>query len=199
MHNPLANVVKKRAICVFCGSSMGHDEAYGEAARKLGKLIAAHGFSLVFGGGSLGLMGQVARSARDSGAPVIGIVPEFLRHLEPPLKRAEELIITPDLYQRKDRMMALASAFVILPGGLGTLDEFFEVLTSAQLEQHEKPIVLVNVDGFYEPMKLLLDHHVKCGFARPEIHDLYRIAADPEETLQIIEQALAPPVQRAAG
>jgi len=112
---------------------MGHAEAYGEAARELGRLIAAKGFSLVFGGGGLGLMGQVARAARDAGAPVIGVLPEFLRALEPPLKSAEELIITPDLYQRKDRMMAMASGFIILPGGLGTLDEFFEVLTAAQL------------------------------------------------------------------
>jgi len=191
MHTPANNVVKARTICVFCGSSMGHEEAYGAAARHLGQLIAERKYALVFGGGSLGLMGQVARAARDGGAPVIGILPEFLRSLEPPLKSAEELIITPDLYQRKDRMMAIASAFIILPGGLGTLDEFFEVLTAAQLDVHEKPIVVVNVNGFFEPLKALLDHHVRCGFARDEIHTLYRMAADPDEALHIIEQALA--------
>jgi len=199
MHNPLRNTVKRRAICVFCGSSMGHEEAFGEAARETGRLIAAHGYSLVFGGGSLGLMGQVARAARDSGAPVIGIVPEFLRHLEPPLKSAEELIITPDLYQRKDRMMALASAFIILPGGMGTMDEFFEVLTSAQLEQHDKPIVLVNTTGFYDCLTAMLEHHVKCGFARSEIHDLYRVASDPAHAMRIIEEAIAKSPARAAG
>lgn len=191
MHTPPSNVVKPRAICVFCGSSMGHEEAYGAAARHLGQLIAERKYALVFGGGSLGLMGQVARAARDGGAPVIGILPEFLRSLEPPLKSAEELIITPDLYQRKDRMMTIASAFVILPGGLGTLDEFFEVLTAAQLDVHDKPIVLVNVNGFFEPLKALLEHHVHSGFAREEIHTLYRMAPGPEEALHIIEQTLA--------
>lgn len=193
MHNPTAYVPNRKALCVFCGSSMGHEEAYGEAARRLGTLIAERGFALVFGGGSLGLMGQVARAARDSGAPVIGIIPEFLRHLEPPLKRAEELIVTPDLYQRKDRMMKLASAFVILPGGLGTLDEFFEVVTSAQLEQHEKPVVLVNVGGFFDPLKALLDHHVAAGFARGEVHELFRFVATPDEAIQLIETFLAAP------
>jgi hypothetical protein len=191
MHNPSENVENRRFICVFCGSSMGRDEAFGEAARETGRLIAAHGFGFVFGGGSLGLMGQAARAARDAGAPVIGIVPDFLRHLEPPLKRAEELIVTPDLYQRKDRMMTMAAAFIVLPGGLGTLDELFEVITSAQLEQHQKPTVIVNVNGFYDPLIALLEHHIAAGFARPEVHDLYRVASTPDEALRVIEQALA--------
>lgn len=193
MHNPTVPVVNRKILCVFCGSSMGHEETYGQAARRLGALIAERGFALVFGGGSLGLMGQVARAARDGGAPVIGIIPEFLRHLEPPLKRAEELIITPDLYQRKDRMMKLASGFIILPGGLGTLDEFFEVVTSAQLEQHDKPIVVVNVGGFFDPLKVLVDHHVAAGFARSEIHDLFRFVATPDEAIVLIEKLLAAP------
>jgi len=191
MHNPAVHVVNRKILCVFCGSSMGHAEAYGEAARRLGALIAERGFSLVFGGGSLGLMGQVARAARDGGAPVIGIIPEFLRHLEPPLKRAEELIVTPDLYQRKDRMMKLASGFIILPGGLGTLDEFFEVVTSAQLEQHGKPMVVVNVVGFFDPLKTLLDHHIRAGFARAEVHELLRFVSTPDEAIALIESSLA--------
>lgn len=191
MHSPMSPVEKRKTICVFCGSSMGHDEAFGAAAREFGRLIAEHRYALVFGGGSLGLMGQVARAARDAGAPVIGILPAFLRQLEPPLKSAEELIITPDLYQRKDRMIAMADAFAILPGGLGTLDEFFEVLTSAQLEVHDKPIVVVNVAGFFDPLKAMLDHHVLAGFARAEIHHLYRVARDPREAMALIAQALA--------
>jgi len=191
MHSPMSPVEKRKTICVFCGSSMGHDEAFGAAARELGRLIAEHRYALVFGGGSLGLMGQVARAARDAGAPVIGVLPAFLRQLEPPLKSAEELIITPDLYQRKDRMIAMADAFAILPGGLGTLDEFFEVLTSAQLEVHDKPIVVVNVAGFFDPLKAMLDHHVRTGFARAEIHRLYQFARDPQEAMALIGQALA--------
>ena len=111
--------------------------------------------------------------------------------LEPPLKSAEELIITPDLYQRKDRMMELACAFAILPGGLGTLDEFFEVVTSAQLEQHGKSVVLVNVAGFFDPLLALLEHHIASGFAREDVHTLYRVAGTPEDAMQIIEQSLA--------
>jgi uncharacterized protein (TIGR00730 family) len=187
----MSPVEKRKTICVFCGSSMGQDEAFGAAARELGRLIAENRYALVFGGGSLGLMGQVARTARDAGAPVIGILPAFLRQLEPPLKSAEELIITPDLYQRKDRMIAMADAFAILPGGLGTLDEFFEVLTSAQLEVHDKPIVVVNVAGFFDPLMAMLDHHVRAGFARAEIHHLYRVARDPQEAMALIAQALA--------
>jgi uncharacterized protein (TIGR00730 family) len=193
MHNPAGHTGIRKAICVFCGSSMGHVEAYGEAARHTGRLIAERGFSLVFGGGSLGLMGQVARAARDGGAPVIGIIPEFLRHLEPPLKSTAELIVTPDLYQRKDRMMNLAGAFIILPGGMGTLDEFFEVVTSAQLEQHRKPVVVVNVGGFFDPLETLLDHHIAAGFAREEVHELYRVVSNPDEAIGLIETALAAP------
>lgn len=191
MHNPLANAGKRKTICVFCGSSMGHDEAYAVAARRMGALIAEAGFTLVFGGGSLGLMGEVARAARDGGAPIIGILPEFLRHLEPPLKTAEELIITPDLYLRKDRMISLGDAFVILAGGLGTLDEFFEVLTSAQLGVHKKPIVVVNTAGFYEPLKTALDHVVVQGFARRESANLFEIAPTPDDAMRIIRPALA--------
>ena len=191
MHNPVSNTEKRTTICVFCGSSMGHDEAFGVAARRMGALIAEQGCQLLFGAGSLGLMGQVARAARDGGAPVIGILPEFLRHLEPPLKSAEELIITSDLTERKDRMMALSDAFVILPGGLGTLDEFFEVATSAQLEVHTKPIVVVNTAGFYDPLQVMLDHLVAKGFARKEIAELFHVVATPEEAMKVIQRALA--------
>ena len=130
----------RRSICVFCGSSPGAKPVYAETARELGRLLGENGYQLVFGGGGVGLMGEVARAARAAGAPVIGVLPGFLRGLEPPLKSAEELIVTPDLQQRKARMLALADAFVILPGGLGTLDEYFEVITTTQLRVHAKPI-----------------------------------------------------------
>ena len=159
----------KVSICVFCGSSPGADPAYAETAREMGQAIGEHGYGLVFGGGGLGLMGEVARAARDAGASVIGILPEFLRHLEPPLASGEDVLITPDLQLRKARMLALADVFVILPGGLGTLDEYFEVVTTAQLKVHAKPIVVVDVNGYFAPLKALLDHVVAHGFARPEI------------------------------
>src|ERR1700761_3282068 len=114
-----------KTICVFCGSSLGSDPMFAEAARETGRLIAAHGYKMLFGGGGLGLMGETARSARDAGAPVRGILPEFLRDLEPPLDHGERVEIVPDMGSRKRRMLALSDAFLILPGGIGTLDEFF--------------------------------------------------------------------------
>jgi hypothetical protein len=191
MHTPHSDTVKKRhTICVFCGSSPGSDPRYAQAARELGKLIASHGFALVFGGGNIGLMGETARAVRDGGAPVIGILPDFLRHLEPPLKSAEELIILPDLFQRKDRMIAMSDAFILLPGGLGTLDEFFEVVTSAQLHVHEKPIIAVNVAGFFDPLRALLDHVIAQGFAKPDAHNLYKFADTPKQALELVTEAM---------
>ncbi len=184
MHNPPSDKEKRRrAVCVFCGSSPGRDPRHAEAAQELGTLLAANGFSLVFGGGNIGLMGEVARAVRAGGASVIGVLPKFLEHLEPPLRSAEELIVTPDLQQRKQRMLALADAFVILPGGLGTLDEYFEVLTSAQLHALGKPVILVNVAGYFDPLKALLDHVVREGFANASVFDLQHIVASPHEAL----------------
>lgn len=179
-----------RRICVFCGSASGKDAAYAEAARELGRLIGERGHTLVFGGGAVGLMGEVARAARGAGATIIGILPAFLRGLEPPLKSAEELIITPDLQQRKSRMLALADAFVILPGGLGTLDEYFEVITTTQLRVHAKPIILVDVANYYAPLKELLDRVVAQGFARAEIASYHAFVATPREAVEKIEALL---------
>jgi uncharacterized protein (TIGR00730 family) len=192
MHNPHSFADKRRhTICVFCGSSPGADPRYAQAARELGRGIAERNFALVFGGGNIGLMGETARAVRDGGAPVIGILPAFLRHLEPPLKSAQELIILPDLFQRKDRMIAMSDAFILLPGGLGTLDEFFEVVTAAQLHVHAKPIIAINVAGFYDPLRALLDHVIAQGFAKPDAQSLYRIVDTPEEALAAITEATA--------
>ena len=176
-------------ICVFCGSSPGNDPAYAEAARQLGKLIGVGGHRLVFGAGNIGLMGEVARAARDAGADVIGILPAFLRHLEPPLKSAEELIITPDLQQRKSRMLAMSDAFILLPGGLGTMDEYFEVVTTAQLSVHRKPIVVIDVKQYFQPLKALMDHIVAHGFARPDIFARYAFVKTPEEAMRAVSSA----------
>jgi uncharacterized protein (TIGR00730 family) len=173
-------------LCVFCGSSPGDDPAYAGAARQLGTLIGKGGHRLVFGGGNIGLMGEVARAARDNGSEVIGVLPAFLRHLEPPLKSAEELIITPDLQQRKARMLALADAFLLLPGGLGTMDEYFEVITSAQLSVHRKPIVVIDVKHYFEPLKQLMAHIVKHGFARDQVSALHIFVDTPEEAMRVV-------------
>lgn len=187
-------VYRRVQICVFCGSSIGSKPVYAEAARELGRLIGEHGHTLVFGGGAVGLMGEVAHAARSAGAPIIGVLPAFLRGIEPPLKSAEELIITPDLQLRKARMLALADAFVILPGGLGTLDEYFEVITTTQLKVHAKPIIVVNIENYFAPLKALLERTVVEGFARREIaryHEFVRTPADAMEAIRTLLRARA--------
>jgi len=182
---------KRPAICVFCGSSVGGDPRYAAAATTLGRLIAERGFALVFGGGTPGLMGVVARAARDGGAPVTGVLPDFLRWVERPPEWEQDLIITPDLQLRKTRMLALADAFVLLPGGAGTMDEFFEVVTSAHLKVLAKPIVLINVNGYFEPLQQLMRHLAREGFAHPAMLDLYSVVDTPEQAIEAIAGKLA--------
>lgn len=193
---PVPNAGKKRlSVCVFCGSSFGTEPAYAASAKRLGELIAASGYGLVFGGGNVGLMGETARAARDGGVPVQGILPEFLKHLEPPLKAKEEVIITPDLQSRKTLMIASSDAFVILPGGLGTLDEYFEVVTSAQLRVFKKPIVVIDTEGYYAPLIALMKHVVEKGFARPEALALHHTVPTPDEAVAVLNRLLAPQLQ----
>ena len=180
----------KPAICVFCGSSFGTDPAIRDAARTIGAGIAKMGHALVFGGGSPGLMGDVARAAREAGTPVEGILPGFLRDVEPPLTDGETTEIVPDLFVRKQKMMDRAAGFFVLPGGLGTYDEFFEVLTSAQLRVSVKPIILVNVNGYFAPLEAMLQASVNSGFVRRENLALYRIAPDAGAALAMMADAL---------
>jgi len=179
------------SICVFCGSSFGSSPDFADAARRLGELIAKRGFSLVFGGGAVGLMGEVSRAVSLNGGSVTGVLPEFLKHLEPPSRTTDKLIVTPDMQERKKHMLALSDAFVVLPGGLGTLDEIFEVLSTAQLKVHKKPIVLVNLHGHFDPVVKLIAHVVKDGFAVSTANALYRVVKTPEQAIELIEEALA--------
>lgn len=183
----------KPVICVFCGSSHGRDTAYASAARRLGTLIGENSYDLVFGGGYVGLMGEVAHAARQTGAKVTGVLPEFLRHLEPPAENEETVILTPDLQERKNLMLSMADAFVVLPGGLGTMDELFEVLTSAQLRVFAKPIVVVNTGGYFASLGALLEQIVAEGFARPDIGALYRMSPTPEDAMAFLTQSLGSP------
>lgn len=180
------------SICVFCGSSPGNDPEYAEAARELGRLIGEKGHRLIFGGGFVGLMGEVARAASQSGASIVGILPDALRHVEPPREALEELIRTVDLQDRKRRMMELADAFVILPGGMGTLDEYFEVATTAQLSLHCKPIVVIDVNGYFKPLEDLMRHIVSHGFAGDRTLSLHTRVDSPKEALVAIEASVVP-------
>lgn len=192
-HSPAVSAGKEpHTICVFCGSSPGQGAVYMDAARELGTLIGRAGFRFLFGGGRLGLMGAAAVAAHDAGSRVVGIMPEFLKHLEPPLKEdMEEVLIVPDLFNRKDRMIAMSDAFAVLPGGLGTMDELFEVITSAQLLVHAKPIVVMNTNGYFDPMLSMIDQAVAQGFAQPHVVKLYSVVRTPEETMAFLTARLA--------
>ena len=183
------------AVCVFCGSSFGHDPAFREAARAIGAGIAKMGYLLVFGGGGLGLMGEVARTALDGGGDIQGIMPGFLQALEPEVSPQEKLIVTPHLQERKTLMLQMSDAFLVLPGGLGTFDEFFEVAVEAQLHVHNKPIIVVNVQGYYDALDGMLHKTIEAGFAKETVLKLYYLADGAEAALDILEGALSTPVR----
>jgi uncharacterized protein (TIGR00730 family) len=183
------------AICVFCGSSFGDDPAFRVAAQAIGSGIARMGYSLVFGGGGLGLMGVVAKAALDGGSEIQGIMPGFLQALEPGVSPQEKLIVTPHMQERKNLMLQISDAFLILPGGLGTFDEFFEVATEAQLGVHAKPIIVVNVSSYFDGLDALLHATVKKGFAKEKVLKLYYLADGAEAALEILEGALNAPAR----
>jgi hypothetical protein len=158
---------KINTVCVYCGSGPGTDPQFVEAANQFGKLLAENRVRLVYGGGSLGLMGALAKSVLDHGGLATGIIPEFLQSREVALTRVQEMIVTPDMHERKRLMFERSDAFVALPGGIGTLEELVEQLTWQQLGRHSKPILLANIGGFWEPLLDLLDHMRTTAFIRP--------------------------------
>jgi uncharacterized protein (TIGR00730 family) len=177
---------KVEAVCVYCGSGKGVDPAYAIAARKLGKALADNGIRLIYGGGSLGLMGEVARAALGAGGKVTGIIPEFLGSREHMLKDVDELIVVENIHIRKQLMFDRADAFVALPGGIGTLEELVEQLTWSQLGRHEKPIVVANIDGFWNPFLNLLDHMKAQTFIRPGLDVRFAVVDKAEDVLPAI-------------
>ncbi len=165
----MASMNKIKTVCVYCGSGPGTNPLFVESAHALGKIFAENGVSLVYGGGSVGLMGAVAKSVRDHGGKVIGIIPEFLVSRENAVARGQELVVTPDMHERKRLMFERSDAFVALPGGVGTLEELVEQLTWQQLGRHSKPVLLANIDGFWEPLLALLAHMRETEFIRPTL------------------------------
>jgi len=174
---------KINAICVYCGSSPGTDPAFTKAARALGRVLAENRIRLVYGGGSIGLMGALASSVIEHGGDVIGIIPEFLKTKERPQSLARELIVTRDMHERKQKMFELSDAFVSLPGGVGTLEELVEQLTWLQLGRHRKPVVLANINGFWEPLIELLEHMKTLGFIHSERQFKYLVVDRIEDAL----------------
>lgn len=180
------------AICVYCGSSDGDDSIYRDQARAFGTLLAQNHIRLVYGGGGHGLMGAVARGVMEAGGEVIGIIPHFLEQREHMLTSITDLQVVPDMHERKLRMMRAADAFVVLPGGIGTLEELFEVLTWKQLDLHDKPIVIANIAGYWDPLLATLDQIMARRFAAATVRDLYGVAPTLADILPTIRSAAAP-------
>jgi uncharacterized protein (TIGR00730 family) len=178
-----------KSICVYCASGPGTNPAFVEAARRFGQILAENGIRLVYGGGSIGLMGAVADSALDHGGFVTGVIPDFLVSREHMTERAQERIITRDMHERKRIMFERADAFVALPGGVGTLEELVEQLTWSQLGQHKKPILILNIERFWDPLCALLDHMRKLEFIRAGLMVDLLVADRVEDILPKLNEA----------
>ncbi|MCC7017319.1 MAG: TIGR00730 family Rossman fold protein [Rhodospirillales bacterium] len=177
------------SVCVFCGSKAGNDPNWARAADRLGRLLAEAGIRLVYGGGRIGLMGVVAQAVMRSGGKVSGVIPDFLTKLEVADTGVTDLIIVDSMHERKRRMFDLADGFVVLPGGLGTLDETFEIVTWKQLRHHSKPIVILNVNGYWSPFADLVQSIVAGGFAHPAVTDLFSLVEEPEDVIPALRSA----------
>jgi len=181
-----------RSVCVYCGSGHGANPAYAESARILGQSLASSGLGLVYGGGSLGLMGEVARATLEAGGHVTGIIPVFLTEREHMLKDVNDLIVTRDMHERKQLMFDHSAAFVALPGGIGTLEELVEQLTWSQLGRHTKPIVVANIADFWTPFLNLLGHMRTETFIRPGLEVGFSVVDDATKIVPAIMSGLTP-------
>ena len=182
-------------ICVYCASNDGVRPTYLAAARALGALIARHGSTLVYGGGRTGLMGAVADSALASGGHVVGVMPHGLVEREVAHRQLSALHVVDSMHERKAMMVEMADAFITLPGGLGTLEELFETWTWAQLGVHGKPVGLLDVDGYWQPLLQMMDHIEREGFLRAAPREFLVVDVDAERLLQRLEQFESPPVR----
>lgn len=180
-----------RSICVFCGSGLGTDPIFAQAAKDLGRSMALAGIGLVYGGGSNGLMGTVARTVLEHGGHVTGIIPDFLVSREMMLEGAQEMIVTRDMHERKMLMFDKADAFVALPGGIGTLEELVEQMTWSQLGQHDKPVLIADIGHFWKPLLVLLAHMREFAFIRADLEVRYLVAERTEDIVPMVQTAAA--------
>lgn len=187
------------SVCVFCGSSEGSRPVYLEAAREMGAEVARRGLTLVYGGGKVGLMGAVSGAALAAGGEVIGVIPESLVAREIAHAGLTKLHVVGSMHERKEIMAGLSDGFVALPGGYGTLEEFFEALSWAQLSIHEKPCALLDVNGFWEPLAALLDHAVAEGFVHPDHRSLVLTGTDPARLLDALARYTPPKTSKWLG
>jgi len=177
-----------RTICVFCGSSAGHRKVFADAALELGHELVRRGISLVYGGGSIGLMGVIARTVRDGGCHVLGVIPKALMPIEISGESVGEVKVVADMHQRKAEMARQSEAFVALPGGYGTMEELLEMITWCQLGIHDKPVGLLNVDGYYDPLIALFEKGATEGFINPDCRQIFVSAPTASELLTKMEQ-----------
>ncbi|HKF70360.1 MAG TPA: TIGR00730 family Rossman fold protein [Stellaceae bacterium] len=184
-----------RRVCVYCGSVDRVAEPLRESARRTGRLLAEAGMELIYGGGHIGLMGLTADAALAAGGHVVGIIPDFLHGREVAHTRVSELVVVGSMHERKQRMLERADAFAILPGGLGTLDETFECMTWKQLGLHDKPIVVVDVAGYWRPLLVLIDHTVAAGFVPVRMRDAIQVVTSAEALIAVLKSAAEPQVQ----
>lgn len=180
-----------KSVCVYCGSSDFVADSYKEAARRTGELLAANGYDIVYGGGRVGLMGIVADAGLKGGTKVVGIIPDHIKRYEVDHTGLTELIVVESMHVRKQMMVERSDAFIILPGGIGTLDEMFEIITWRQLRLHGKPVVIINTDGFWNPLVALMEHMTETGFMRkpnlPGAEDrLYHVVDSVEEAVDLL-------------
>ncbi len=183
MEHSALKMAQIKKVCVYCGSGSGINPNFAKAANFLGKDLANRGIGLVYGGGSLGLMGEVARATLEAGGHVTGIIPEFLSEKEHMLKEVQELIVTHSMHERKQYMFAKSDAFVALPGGAGTLDELIEQVTWSQLNQHNKPIIIADIDHYWQPLLELLRHMSEETFIRPGLEVSFKVVNDAKDIL----------------
>ena len=184
-------MVFTHSICVFCGARPGRRPAYAQAARDCGAMLATMGWRLVYGAGDVGLMGEVARAAQAAGAATMGVIPTHLMKREVGKRDLTQLVITEDMHERKKVMHMNSDAIVVLPGGAGSLDEFFEVVTWAQIGLHAKPIFLMNTDGYWAPLLALLDHVIAEGFADASLRGIFRVVPDVPSLAETLRSTLA--------
>jgi hypothetical protein len=180
-----------RSLCVLCGSREGSDIIYRKAAKDLGRLIARQGVRLIYGGGAIGLMGVLADSVLSRGGAVVGVIPDFLMKWEIGHVALSDLVITRTMHDRKTRMFEMADGFVVLPGGLGTLDEAFEIITWKQLRLHDKPIVVLDVGGYWTALVALIDCVVASRFASPAVTELFTVVDSPDKVFPALAAAPA--------
>lgn len=178
---------QKASVCVYCGASKGSNPLYMETASALGKALAKAGHRLVYGAGDVGLMGAVANGAQSAGGETLGVIPQHLLEWEVGKRDLTHFIITENMHERKKIMVMNSDIFVILPGGFGSLDEFFELITWRQLGLHSKQAILLNVNGFWDPLIALMDHQITQGFVRPNNREFVSVATNVEDTLALIK------------